>query len=647
MGRADQDIGVRVLITGIGARCALGEDRIALWDGIERGGTGISAVTRFDVTPFDAGLAALVRSGDRSGREAERMLAYARASAAEALDHAGITDYGNVALVLGTCNGVPLGSEIHGIGTAVVRAMRLGGPAIIVSTACASSAHALAMGAELVRRGIADMVLAGGADTVSREVFAGFHSLGLLSRTACAPFSTVEGTTLGEGAAFMVLESEASVEQRSVTPVAEVMGYGMSADAFHDTTPDASGAGLARALGVALQDAGAPPESIGYYNAHGTGTVSNDAAEWRAVRRAFGPAATRMPISASKSFLGHTLGACGALEAVVTLMAMEHDMVPPTIGLVEPRRGSPTDLVIGSRPRPHSTRKAVSGSLGFGGLNAALVFGKSNGTRRILGRAPRPVGLSGVGIANDHHEIGRFVPRTELRGTDRYARLLSGAVGKAVMQGGFRFRTPACENIGVFVGQTRASRDTVDAFDRSLRERGPANASASAFTRLLSSYATGACCRLLGLMGPAISLSTGPNSGLAALVLAAEYLASRDDVDSMVAAAVEEAGEGMSDVIGAAGVLLAPAGEGTSILLRGWAIAKDRGTAERRALRQGSCRSEQLGRTVACRPNTILGLGSAIETIDEMREARDDPVLMVGEGELATFAVLFQHVTTG
>ena len=638
---------MRVLITGIGARCALGEDRIALWDGIARGGSGISAVTRFDVTPFDVGLGALVPSCDHYSGEAERMLAYVRASATEALDHAGITDYGNVALVLGSCIGVPLGSEIHGIGTAVLRAMRLGGPAIIVSTACASSAHALALGAEFVRRGIAEVVLAGGADTVSMEVFAGFHTLGLLSSTPCAPFSTVEGTTLGEGAAFMVLESEASAEQRTVTPVAEFMGHGMSADAFHDTTPDPSGRGLARALSVALQDAGASPESIDYYNAHGTGTVSNDAAEWRAVRRAFGDSATRIPTSASKSFLGHTLGACGALEGVVTLMAMEHDLVPPTIGLVSPRPGSPTDPVIGSRPRPHPTRRAVSGSLGFGGLNAALVFGKGNGTQRTDRRVPRRIGLLGVGIGHDHREIGRFVPRPELRGVDRYARLLSGAVGKAVMQGGFRFRTPACENIGVFVGQTRASRDSADVFDRSLREGGPANASASAFTRLLSSYATGACCRLLGLMGPAISLSTGPNSGLAALVLAAEYLAWRDDVDNMVAAAVEEAEEVTSNVIGAAGVLLGSAADGASILLRGWAVASDSETAVRRALQHGACRDEELRRTIVGGPSAILGLGSAIEVVEEMLEARNGPVLMVGEGELATFTVLFEHGKTG
>ncbi len=379
----------RVLVTGIGARCSLGEDRIALWDGISRGESGISAITRFDITPFNANLGALVPSGDQYQGEAQRMVAYARAAATEALDHARIGDRGEVAAVLGTCNGVPMGSEIQGMSIAVVRSLGLGGPAIVSSTACASSAHAIAMGADFVRRGVAEVVLVGGMDTVSMEVFAGFHTLGLLSSRPCVPFSRIEGTTLGEGAAFMVLESAVSVKRRGARPVAEFFGYGMSADAHHDTTPDPSGAGLARALGLALEDAGLPPEAVCYYNAHGTGTVSNDVAEWRAVRRAFGDAATRMPVSASKSFLGHTLGACGALEAVVTVMALANEAVPPTLGLVEPRPGSPTDPVMGSGPRPCATRNAVSGSAGFGGLNAALVLGRVTNGRRTNGRAPR------------------------------------------------------------------------------------------------------------------------------------------------------------------------------------------------------------------------------------------------------------------
>ena len=637
---------MRVLITGIGARCSLGEDCVALWDGISRGESGISAITRFDVTPFDVNLGALIPSGDRYRGEAQRMLAYARAAATEALDHAQISDYGEVAAVLGTCNGVPLGSEIQSMGTAVVRSLGLGGPAIVSSTACASSAHAIAMGADFVRRGIAEVVLVGGMDTVSMEVFAGFHTLGLLSSSPCVPFSRVEGTTLGEGAAFMVLESAASVKRRAAKPVAEFVGYGMSADAHHDTTPDPSGAGLARALGLALEDAGLPPEAICYYNAHGTGTVSNDSAEWRAVRRAFGDAAKQMPVSASKSFLGHTLGACGALEAVVTVMALTNEAVPPTLGLVEPRPGSPTDPVIGSSPRSHGIQNAVSGSAGFGGLNAALVFGRGTNGGRTNGRAPRPVGLTGVAVGSDPLEVGRLLPPAELRGSDRYARLLTGAVARVLMEGGCRLRTSDCDNIGLFVGQARASPDSAEAFHRSLVEGGPTAVSALAFTRLLCSYAAGACSRLLGLRGPAVSFSTGSDSGLAALVLAADYLAWHDDVDHMVAAAV--GGPDIDDhhASAAAGILLGEGGEGTSILLRGWTFAPDCRSAACRALQQASLRDGQVARTFAVGHDEAFGLRSVVEVVEEVWKRRPGPVLIVGEGELAASAVVLESART-
>ena len=560
---------MRVSITGIGACCALGEHRVALWDGISRGESGISAISRFDVTPFDVDLGALVPSGDRYRGEAQRMLAYARAAATEALDHAQISDYGEVAAVLGTCNGVPLGSEIQSMGTAVVRSLGLGGPTIVSSTACASSAHAIAMGADFVRRGIAEVVLVGGMDTVSMEVFAGFHTLGLLSSSPCVPFSKVEGTTLGEGAAFMVLESAASVKRRAAKPVAEFIGYGMSADAHHDTTPDPSGAGLAI-----------------------------------------------------------------------------NEAVPHTLGLKEPRPGSPTNLVIGSSPRSHATRHAVSGSAGFGGLNAALVFGRGTNGQPANGRVPRPVGLMGVAVGRDPLEVGRLLPPAELRGSDRYARLLTGAVAKLLMEGGCRLRTSDCGNIGLYVGQARASPDSCEAFHRSLVEGGPTAISALAFTRLLCSYATGACSRLLGLRGPAVSFSTGSDSGLTALVLAADYLAWHDDVDHMVAAAVGGLNGDDHQASAAAGILLGVGAEGTSILLRGWSLAPDCATAARRALQQGSLREEQVARTFPVRGGEAFGLCSVIDVVVGIWERHPGPVLIVGEGELAASAVILESART-
>ena len=260
---------------------------------------------------------------------------------------------------------VVLHGVIHTISTALIKSLELGRPALTISTACASSTHAIGFAADLIRHGVAEFVLAGGVDILSMDIFAGFHSLGLLSKHPCAPFSTNMGTTLGEGAAFMLLESERAAKERDATPVAEFMGYGFSADAYHDTTPIPSGLGMAKALATAVEDAGLAPEAIDYLNAHGTGTAANDASEWRAIQRVFGDFADQLPLSSSKSFLGHAQGAAGALEAVVTLMAMKHKVVPPTINVTQPRRNAPTDPVAEPKPRPYVIRHAISTNAAF------------------------------------------------------------------------------------------------------------------------------------------------------------------------------------------------------------------------------------------------------------------------------------------
>ena len=246
---------MKVVITGFGACCALGENTKSLWNAIEQGHSGIAPINRFDVAPFDTRLGAMVPTGNRCDTEAQRLLAYGCAAAAEALQRAEIIDRGRVALVLGTCNGL-LGKEVHTVSTDLAHALNLGGPAITFSTACASSAHALGFAADLVRRGVAEFALAGGVDALCLRVFAGFHSLGLLSKTPCAPFSTSMGTTLGEGAAFMLFESARCAQARAAAPLAEFMGYGLSADAFHDTTPDPSGSGDGARIGCCIGGCG-------------------------------------------------------------------------------------------------------------------------------------------------------------------------------------------------------------------------------------------------------------------------------------------------------------------------------------------------------------------------------------------------------
>ena len=623
---------MRIVVTGLGAHCALGENIETLWEATEQGKNGIAPINRFDVDSFDTQLGAMVTSGDHYNTEAQRLLAYGYTAAVEALQHAEIVDGSRVALVLGTCNGV-LGREIHAVSADLKHTLKLGGPVITLSTACTSSTHAIGFAADLVRQEIAEVVLTGGVDILSAEIFAGFHSLGLLSKSPCAPFSTNMGTTLGEGAAFMLLESEPSAKARDAAPLAEFIGYGLSADAYHDTTPDPSGLGMAKALAAAVEDAGLAPEEIDYLNAHGTGTVANDAAEWRAIQRVFGDFANQLPVSSSKSFLGHAQGAAGVLEAAVTLMAMAHKVVPPTINFTKPRRNSPTDPVAVPKPRPHVIRHAVCANAGFGGVNSALVFGQIDGTSRARRKIPRSISLTGTGIVQNVHQVNQFVPRAELRGIDMSARLLASAVAVALTDAGVRLRTPSCEGIGLFVGQTRVSPESAKAFDESIQARGLAHLSAATFTRMVCNYATGVCCRLFGLKGPTAALSTGPDSGLTALVLAADHLAWRNDVNSLLTAAVDEPGELDNYDTGAASILL-KAGEKTgSINLIGWALATDCKGAIEQALARASLKREEVVPIAVPGPPTVAGLWAVIAAINALKLGKQGPFLISSRSE--------------
>lgn len=633
---------MKVVVTGLGALCALGENVETLWAAIERGDSGIAPIHRFDVTPFETQLGAMVPLGDEYENEERRLLTYGCKAAAEALRRAAVVDRSQVALALGTCNG-SLGKDIHLGSIDIARVLELGGPAITLSTACASSTHAIAFAADLVRRGEVKFVLAGGVDILCQDVFAGFHSLGLLAQKPCAPFSIDMGTTLGEGAAFMLLETEQSAQARGVEPLAELAGYGLSADAFHDTKPEPSGMGMARALAAALQDAGLDPKSIDYFNAHGTGTAANDAAEWRAIQRIFGDHAERLPISSSKSFLGHAQGAAGALEAVVTLLAMAHQVVPPTLHLTEPRPNSPADPVAAPKPRPHVARNAMCANAAFGGANAALVFARNSIETRSRRAEPRSIGLSGVGAVQDWSRLNQSVPLTELRGLDASARLLASAVTTVLVDARLRLRSKDCEEIGLFVGQTHVSPESYQAFGKSIHERGLAHLSAPAFTRMVVNNATGVCCRLFGLKGPTATLATGPDSGLTALVLGANHLAWRADVNRLLAAAVDEPRPSDSYDNAAACILLSAQDDAAPVRLTAWALAADRETAVAQALARAQRRRDEVSPMIVSGPPASAALRAVAAAADAIRRGDPGPFLICDRGEgTASAAVILE-----
>jgi 3-oxoacyl-[acyl-carrier-protein] synthase II len=255
---------------------------------------------------------------------------------------------------------------------AVAARWQIGGPRETPILACSSSAAAIASVADLIATGMVEVGLVGGVDTLTRVCFMGFNALKLLDTAPCRPFARDRrGMSLGEGAAVLVLESRAHAEARGARTRACVAGCGLTSDAYHPTAPPADAEGAVRAMCEALSRARLTPADIAYVNAHGTGTVQNDRAEAVAMERVFG--AGQVLVSSTKSLIGHTMGAAGAMEAAATILAMEAGLLPPTANLTDPDPTVPFDC-IPQVPRPLTVHCAMSNSFGFGGQNVSLIF---------------------------------------------------------------------------------------------------------------------------------------------------------------------------------------------------------------------------------------------------------------------------------
>ena len=405
-GKRDEE---RVVVTGMEMLTCLGSTREA-WPRLLAGESGIGPVGLFDVSRFRCRIGGIVpdtclerpaRGGEADSWDRSSRLVFSGAKRAVA--QAGLSP----GAVAGMRTGVVLGTTLGGMRNgelyhralltrgpsgadprllldylAYMQGRRLAahygirGPVVTVSNACSSGTCAIGMGFEYIRLGVVDRVIAGGYDTFCEFTHAGFDSLRLLDPEGCRPFDRRrQGLVLGEGAGFVVLERLSLAKARGVEILGEVLGYGSSSDAHHTTKMDPTGEGPARAIRQALDSAGLQPRDIHYINAHGTGTPVNDAVETRALKQALGEAAARIPLSSSKSMIGHLLGASGAVEAVITLLALREGIAPPTAGYREADPACDLDC-IPNQARRLPMRVALSNSFGFGGNNACLVLAR-------------------------------------------------------------------------------------------------------------------------------------------------------------------------------------------------------------------------------------------------------------------------------
>jgi 3-oxoacyl-(acyl-carrier-protein) synthase len=409
MARARGDAPIGVVITGMGAVSAAGWGVEPLWQALRAGRTGLGPFSRFDHSRQRTHLAGQVPPGPPSTfcrHPGWNRLAFADRfalfAALEAVEQAGLgrrLDDVTAGVFFGTSTGgLPeaewfleelwksggergrlshlASHQLNSPGDAVARCLGVSGPVCSVSSACASAALALEEALRSVRSGEVDLAVAGASDSLCATTYSGFNSLRAVDDRPCRPFREGRrGMSLGEGSAVLVLEPRERALARGAEPLAEFLGAGASCDANHMTAPHPEGVGAASAVNRGLEDAGMAAERIDFFNAHGTGTQLNDASEFAALSKVFGERASRMPVSATKSIVGHLLGSSGAIEAVATILCLRAGEAHPAAGGGRVDPNTPVDLVVGDpRPLPEGSI-AVSASFGFGGANAALVFG--------------------------------------------------------------------------------------------------------------------------------------------------------------------------------------------------------------------------------------------------------------------------------
>ncbi len=406
----------RVVITGLGIVSPIGIGLAENWASIAAGKGGIARITHFDATGYPSMIAGEVKSFDvtkfgvteKEARRMDRFIQLGMAAGIEAMRDSGLTVTEQNAERIG----VHIGSGIGGIGTiedttltikekgprrvspffvpmSIINMISgdlsvmlgLKGPNLSMVTACATATHSVGDAGRLIEYGDADVMLAGGAEAaVSQTALAGFGNAKALSTrnddpaTASRPWDKDrDGFVLGEGAGVVVLEEYEHAKKRGAKIYCELVGFGMSGDAYHMTSPPENGEGAARCMRNALRNAGLNPEQVQYINAHGTSTPLGDKAETMAMKTAFGEHAKKVMVSSTKSMTGHLLGAAGGVEAIYTALAIHHQVVPPTINLAEPGEGCDLDYV------PNAARQtkidvAISNSFGFGGTNGTLVM---------------------------------------------------------------------------------------------------------------------------------------------------------------------------------------------------------------------------------------------------------------------------------
>jgi 3-oxoacyl-[acyl-carrier-protein] synthase II len=396
----------RIVITGMGIFCSIGEDVEKFFQSLKSGGSGIGPVSLFDTSKYPSKIGAEISNyrgeeffSKKDLKRLSRTDQFALIAAEEAVKDSRLNSYApqDIGICLGAGAGGMFEAESYHrevllkgkskpslllpfipsfTTNRVAERFRFSGPLATITTACSSSATSIGYGADLIRNGKAKVVLCGGSDALSELTFGGFNSLRAMDSSPCKPFDRRRaGMSLGEGAAILVLEELDGALKRRAKVCCEFLGYGIGGEAYHITAPEPTGTAEARIMGKALEESEIKPSEVDYINAHGTGTPLNDKVETLSIKKVFGERAYSIPVSSIKSMVGHCLGSAGAIEAVASILSIFYSFTPPTVNHQEGDEDCDLDYVPG-RSRNQEVKVVLSNSFAFGGNCTALVFGK-------------------------------------------------------------------------------------------------------------------------------------------------------------------------------------------------------------------------------------------------------------------------------
>lgn len=574
----------RVVVTGIGVRCAGAENAVEFWKNVQSGQGAVGVVRGLDLGNSECRVGGQVEDlahsgvGDIRDRALHLLIAALDEAVRDSAVDLRLVEPSRVGISLGQCQSgfYDDGYAQFLYANADIVASRLGvtGPRIVVSSACTAGSGALAQAAELISRGDADIVIAGGVDQLFGPTWQGFSSLQALGPDGCEAYSRSSGVVLGEGAGILVLESLRHAGDRGAEPLAELVGWGSSADAHHVTAPDPSGRGAQLAMHRALEHAGLTPDDIDYVCGHGTGTQSNDAMEIKALRITFGERAPEVPMSSIKPMIGHTLGAAGAIEAAATVYALRDQLLPPTINFQAPDEPTGLDFVP-NVARAARIDHAMSNNYAFGGDNSSLVFSRPGGSRTPREHGSRPVGITGVGalgpigsgygqwreaLLSGQAGIGPItsfdseglrvrsigeLPEMSTRGVatpgiwrqlDNLSRLSLTVARQAWNDAGLRLTTAQRDRTAVILATATGPLQAITRFRDSITAGEP---SPVLFPNTVFTAASGHVCRALRVRGPRTTFSSGSIAAVHAIDYATR-LVERGDVDHAIVIAAEE-----------------------------------------------------------------------------------------------------------